>query len=503
MNLPVKAGDIVGGKYTIEALLGAGGMGAVFLASHAQLRRHVAIKFLLSEAMSNPDAFARFEREAHAAAALQSDHVTRVLDMGALPSGTPYIVMEYLEGEDLAARLVAQRQLPVEQAVAYILEACDALSEAHALGIVHRDLKPANLFLAHRPNGATRVKVLDFGISKMRIEGKPLSLTGTGAIMGSPLYMSPEQLRGSGKVDERSDIWALGVVLYELLAGDPPFMAEAFPEQCALILTAPVPALLAKRAGVPARLEAVILRCLAKPPSERFSTVGELAAALFAAVPNLPLGPTSGLVSSRPPPNFLSADATERMPAIPERPTGGNRYGNVTAIPVSNSEGPPVHSRRALGVGVALAACALGAVLGAGFVLRPHSQLGLVTSPAAPIAAPVPSASAGEADPPRPPALPLIPPPPPLPSPPPPAEPALTAATPSPPATPTHHAAPSTPAPRPKSHAAAPIATTTSAAPAAAPPAPPPAAAPAAADCSTPYFFDAQGNKVFKPECLK
>ena len=499
MELPVAPGDLVGGKYVIEALLGAGGMGAVFLANHEQLRRHVAIKFLLSEAMSNPDAFARFEREAHAAAALQSDNVTRVIDMGALPGGAPYIVMEYLEGEDLAAKLSVDGRLPVEQAVAYVIEACDALSEAHALGIVHRDLKPANLFLARRPNGSVRVKVLDFGISKMSASGnaKAMSLTGTGAVMGSPLYMSPEQLKGSGKVDERSDIWSLGVVLYEFLVGQPPYMGDAFPEQCALILTAPVPPLRGKRPEISPRLESVVMRCLAKEPRERFAHVGELTAALLAAVPNANLGASSRLAISHAPstvPDARGIGGTLAMGGTP-RPSV-QREGSVTAMPVSHAGIPQEMSGRTIGIGVAVAACALG-VVAVLFAMRPGSDHGAPPPIQAVQTAAVPVPG------------PAIPPPPdPATAAPPPADPvAATAAT--PPATaasPSHPAAPSSPGGHTRSHSNAPTTPSPPPSPVAAPaaaPAAPAAPVPAAKDCSTPYYFDAQGNKVFKPDCLK
>jgi serine/threonine-protein kinase len=495
MELPVQPGDLVGGKYVIEALLGAGGMGAVFLANHEQLRRHVAIKFLLSEAMSNPDAFARFEREAHAAAALQSDNVTRVIDMGALPGGAPYIVMEYLEGEDLAARLMVEGRLPIEQAVAYVIEACDALSEAHALGIVHRDLKPANLFLARRPNGSVRVKVLDFGISKMSASGnaKGMSLTGTGAVMGSPLYMSPEQLKGSGKVDERSDIWSLGVVLYEFLAGQPPYMGDAFPEQCALILTAAVPPLRAKRPDVSPRLEAVVMRCLAKEASARFSHVGELTAALLAAVPNANLGASGRLAVSQAPstvPDARGAGGTLALSRTP-RPSP-QREGSVTAVPVSHTGVPQEMSRRAMGIIVALAACALGAAAVI-FAMRPSSDHGapppIQAVQTSPVAAPGPAI-------PTPPSEPST-------ATPPPPDTAAPAAPPATAASPSQPTAPSSPGARPRSHASPPAPATPPPSPVAPPAAAPAAPAPGAKDCSTPYYFDAQGNKVFKPDCLK
>jgi eukaryotic-like serine/threonine-protein kinase len=514
MFLPIKPGDFVDGKYVIESVIGVGGMGAVFLAYHEQLRRRVAIKFLLNEAKENPDAYARFEREAHAAAALQSENVTRVIDLGALPDGTPYIVMEYLEGQDLSARLASVGRLPIEEAVAHVLEVCDALSEAHALGIVHRDLKPANLFLAQRANGSTRVKVLDFGISKMGASGigKQMSLTGTGAVMGSPLYMSPEQLRGSGKVDERTDIWALGVVLYEFLAGRPPFQAEAFPEQCALILTAPAPPLREHRPDVPPALEAIVMRCLAKDVNVRFSNVGELTAALLGMGAQADLSASARLGLPLQPPTVRNAvvapmDLTLQVPPQVPAPV---QYGTSTSMPVSRAEVPMKSSRLSLGLGIVLGIGVLSGLAGTFLLTRSRQASENAGPPAAAASAPGVNSS--------PEATPIPPPQAPVepqtgvasPSPPPVAPGAPGATAPSTSAVSTSAASPAhPPSPHQKGHAPAPSPPSgrTSPAPNPPPPAPAPpapaAAAPAAPDCSTPYYFDSQGNKVFKPDCLK
>jgi len=211
---PFATGDVVAGKYRVDRPLGAGGMGVVVAATHVELDRPVAIKVLLSGAAKDPDVVARFSREARAAAKIRSEHVARVLDVGLLPSGLPFMVMEYLEGEDLAWRLTQQACLPLPEIAQYVLEACEALAEAHAAGIIHRDLKPANLFLATRPDRSRIVKLLDFGISKSPV-GAAGAVTSTQAVMGSPVYMSPEQLVSAKNVDARSDVWSLGVVLYE------------------------------------------------------------------------------------------------------------------------------------------------------------------------------------------------------------------------------------------------------------------------------------------------
>lgn len=279
----LKPGDVIDGVYVLERLLGQGGMGAVYAAREERLGRRVAIKVLLDAVADRPEVVKRFEREARSAAALQSDHVTRVLSVGTLPGGAPFIVMELLEGEDLASVLAARGRLAVAEVASYMSQVCEALAEAHALGIVHRDLKPANIFLARRPTGATTVKVLDFGISKGAVGAAPESLTATSAFIGTPYYMSPEQLREAKAVDARSDIWALGVVMYELLTGRPPFVADALADLCVLIVDSkPVP-VSAMRPDVTPALDAVLARCMEKEPAHRFASVKELAAALAVA----------------------------------------------------------------------------------------------------------------------------------------------------------------------------------------------------------------------------
>jgi len=279
----VGIGDVLAGKYKVEWLLGQGGMGYVVAARHKQLDRQVAIKILMPELCEIEDAVARFLREARAAACIQNEHVARVLDVGTLEDNAPYMVMELLEGRDLAHEL-NEGVLPVTDAVDHVLQACEALAEAHALGIVHRDLKPANLFRTRRADGSPLIKVLDFGISKaLRTvgDGAPLvHTTETQVLVGSPHYMSPEQVRSPKSVDARSDIWSLGITLYELLTGLPPFVSDSF--MC--ILTAVVadePAdIRLLREDVPIGLQGVILKCLDKKASGRYANVVELAEAL-------------------------------------------------------------------------------------------------------------------------------------------------------------------------------------------------------------------------------
>jgi serine/threonine-protein kinase len=280
MSLPYPPGTVLAGKYRVERLLGKGGMGWVVVATHLQLEQRVALKFMNAEhAGEHPDSVARFIREARAAARIQSEFVARVSDVGTLENGSPYLVMEYLEGRDMEALVRSGDKLPISQLVNYVLEACEGLAEAHAAGIVHRDLKPANLFLARRTDGSVRVKLLDFGISKLTAmpgSGPDVGMTSTQALMGSPLYMSPEQLRSSKNVDRRTDIWSMGVILYECLTGVSPFEAETLPEVCARIMAEPAP----PPRGVPRGLDLVVMKCLEKDAQKRFPDTGALATAL-------------------------------------------------------------------------------------------------------------------------------------------------------------------------------------------------------------------------------
>ena len=279
VQLP-RPGEVLAGKYRIESIVGTGGMGVVMGATDVSLGRPVAIKFLSPQKLARPGARERFEREARAAAQIQSEHVVRVYEIGNMPpNGTPFIVMEHLRGADLSQVLQSRGGLAIEEAVDYVLQASEALGEAHARGIVHRDLKPQNLFLTQRPDGSPCVKVLDFGISKAQ-EDEQQNLTSTDMVMGTPLYMSPEQVRSLKNVDQRSDIWALGSILFELLTAAPVFEAPSMSALCAMIATDPPVPLRARRPQAPPELEAVILRCLHKDPNGRYSDVAALADAL-------------------------------------------------------------------------------------------------------------------------------------------------------------------------------------------------------------------------------
>lgn len=276
-NLP-KPGDVVADKYEIVSVIGIGGMGAVFEATHLRLRQRVAIKMLHPYVKDLPGSIARFEREARAAGQLRSPNIARVLDVETQKTDTPYMVMEFLEGNDLGVELSAHGRLPIKDAVDYVIQACAGMHEAHALGIIHRDLKPANLFVCRTPDGPI-IKILDFGISKITTETDG-RLTAAMTTMGSPIYMSPEQLREARDVDARADIWGLGVILYELLAGRPPHTGTVTVVTAAIIADKP-PKLSTLRLDVPPGLEAVVLKALSKDPAARFADALSFAQALF------------------------------------------------------------------------------------------------------------------------------------------------------------------------------------------------------------------------------
>jgi serine/threonine-protein kinase len=277
---PVATGSLLAGRYSIETVLAEGGMGVVWLGRHVELDKPVAIKFLRRALCGKDAVVARFLNEARAAAALRSNHVVKVIDVGQLESGRPYLVMEHLEGTDLDALVERGGPLPVERAVDYALQVCEALAEAHGAGIVHRDIKPENLFLSQAGPAKATVKVVDFGLAK-RLDGAGAKVvTGPLENMGSPCYMSPEQIGTPQQVDERTDIWSLGVVLYRLLTGILPFDGDSLAEVCARVLNAAPAPLREGNPELDANIESIVARCLEKKPEDRFASVGELAKAL-------------------------------------------------------------------------------------------------------------------------------------------------------------------------------------------------------------------------------
>jgi serine/threonine-protein kinase len=268
---------VIAGKYRVDALIGEGGMGAVLKAHHIDLDEPVAIKVLLREMMDRNDIVTRFLREAKAAVKLKGEHVARVHDVGRLANDVPYIVMEYLDGADLGEIVKHHGRQDPAIAVDLMLQACEALAEAHALGIVHRDVKASNFFVIQPEGQAPCLKVLDFGIATAP-EGTS-DLTGTQAVIGTPAYMAPEQMRAAVQADMRSDIWSLGVVLYELLEGERPFRSEVYSELVLMVgMDPPHPM---ENPAVPHALRAVVMKCLEKEMDRRYQTVAELAIALL------------------------------------------------------------------------------------------------------------------------------------------------------------------------------------------------------------------------------
>jgi len=368
-RVSVLPGDVLGGKFRVERVLGEGGMGVVTAATHLALGQLVALKFMLPQAMEFPDNVARFEREARAAVRLKSEHVARVTDVGRLDNGAPYIVMEYLEGEDLDS-VIARGRVPIQTAVDYVLQVCEAVGEAHSLGIVHRDLKPKNLFLTKRLSGKALIKVLDFGISKS-LGDTDLNLTSTTQHLGSPNYMSPEQLRSSRNVDHHTDIWALGVILYELLTGRVPFIAETVTQLTAMVLEDPPRPLLALRSDVPLALAYAITKCLEKKPENRFRSVAELALALApfasaegAAKAQEVLAPISGRTTSQ---ETLAAPDPSSFRVVGQG-SSTNSAWDRTQLATSS------RSRRGIVVGATALAIIAGAAALIKLTRHPHNE---------------------------------------------------------------------------------------------------------------------------------
>ncbi|WP_437635424.1 protein kinase domain-containing protein [Sorangium sp. So ce854] len=376
-DLPLQPGDVLRGKYRIVRVIGAGGMGAVLEAQHLVLDQRVAIKLVLPEAAKRDASVQRFLREARAASSLRSEHVARVLDVDTLDGGLPYLVMDLLEGSDLSARLKAEGPLPIDEACEMGVQICEGLSEAHARGIVHRDIKPGNLFVVRRADGSPLVKVLDFGIAKLVAPADEISadsLTSQNALVGSPLYMSPEQMRSPRAVDTRSDIWSLGVALYQALSGRLPFEAETFGELILLVTQDPPAPLSSRRAGLPEALSGSIMRCLERRPEDRWQDVAQLAAALAPFAParcrplveraqatlaasgrgSLPSAPHGQAPAAAPAGAAGSLPMSTTVPA-PEAARPASTSATATTVPAATiagapaaDPGPPAGSRRAI-----------------------------------------------------------------------------------------------------------------------------------------------------------
>jgi serine/threonine-protein kinase len=387
-EFPPATGSTFDGRFLIEETLGSGGMGVVVAARHLALKRRVAIKVLRPELAESGDWVVRFVREARAVARLKSEHVVDVLDVGTLASGIPYYVMEYLSGIDLETLVQVRGRLALEDVVEYVLQALEALAEAHRHGIIHRDLKPANLFLTTREDDSGFIKVLDFGVSKL-VDWETTSdgtVTRQGAMLGSPLYMSPEQIQDASTVDERSDIWSIGAVMHELLVGTPPFDAGPI----ATVIRAICSQSYEPPAGVdlPPECLKILARCLRRKREERFQSAEELALAFR------PLARTSAahvsinrilrIRGSAPPPRLeVAAPRAELFDTAP-----GSRLDaplpSVTPVESDTVHSPPpgamlrIFSLAFVGTGVVMAA--LWFAHGAHDASPPK---GSVTSPAA------------------------------------------------------------------------------------------------------------------------
>ncbi|HEY8090290.1 MAG TPA: serine/threonine-protein kinase, partial [Polyangiaceae bacterium] len=361
---PVGIGDVVDGKYRIERELGAGGMGVVMAARHLAVGEIVALKFLRLEHAEDHQLTERMKREALATFRLRSEHAVRAMDVGQLPSGSIYIVMELLEGEDLRAILRERRVLPETEAVSYALQVCDALEDAHALGIIHRDLKPQNLFLATQPRGTRILKVLDFGVSKLdpdRFDAAPM--TGPGGV-GTPRYMAPEQWSGM-QTDARTDVWALGMILYEMLTGSVPNERRSPAERQMLLTAGAIQSPRTLRPEVTAGVEQVVLRCLRPEPERRWRSARRLALALREARPDVQLAPEGLPVTrsdvtavdptshraeslvrafSRPPSTKPAAASPSQHVTRRAAPASMPGYGQLPDAPLHETEEPEVET---------------------------------------------------------------------------------------------------------------------------------------------------------------
>ncbi len=363
-----KLGETLAGRYQIVALRGEGMMGVVLEAHDFASGARVALKVLRPEVAHVPGVAERLDREGRVVATMRSPHVVRVFDLGTTPSGLPFFAMELLSGHDLAALMTAGRTFSIPEAVRWVRQACAGLAEAHALGVVHRDLKPHNLFLARQPDGSERLVILDFGVSKLL--GDDASLTMTQASLGTPLYMAPEQVRSAKNVDARTDVWALGIVLFELITGDPPFDGESAHSVTAAIVADPPRQLRSLSAHAPPELEAVLNRALAKDPTQRFASVEALSAALAPfeagqAVPDEQPTQVTHLPFDldAPPPSAFGRAATQLAP-------GGGPSSAAAGWPAPTPTTTPAARARSRGTHLALAGGGLALLIGVTLLIR-------------------------------------------------------------------------------------------------------------------------------------
>ena len=369
-------GTVLEGAYRIERLVGEGGMGAVYEAAHLRLGTRVAVKVMARELAANSEALARFHREALVTSGLGHPHIVKVLDFSTTPSGEPFLAMEFLEGEDLEHRLRRVRRLPIADVVHIIKQVASALAATHAKAIVHRDLKPGNIFLLTAAGENDFVKVLDFGISKVR--SASTKLTRTSSVMGTSAYMSPEQARGHIEdIDERTDQWALACIVWECLSGEGPFWGENVPSILFQIVHEPPAPLLPKVAGLPSQVEEVLLRALAKAKNDRFANVSDFALALERAG-----GAVVSTVVGRP--EIPARTAQLPAPALSKSTTFSNTAGELDDFAVARA--------RPKWIWVLAAGAARGLLLVAFLLLRPGPAAKTVVASPPPPVAPAPPA---------------------------------------------------------------------------------------------------------------
>ncbi|MFO0553206.1 MAG: protein kinase [Polyangiaceae bacterium] len=370
----LEAGSILAGKFQISQLLAEGGMGSVYLAHHLELGYRVAVKVLREEWRGDREALVRFQREGVATASLSSPYVARVFDVGNLEDGRPYMVMEFLEGRDLGVEIERRQRLPAVEAARYCVQICEAMAEAHAAGIIHRDLKPANVFLSHEGDRRT-IKVVDFGISRF-VQPEQVNLTQTQSAFGTPLYMAPESVRSAKLADERSDVWAIGVILYELVTGEPPFTGETATAVAVSVTVDEAPPPSTRASDVPQEIDRIVARALQKDPAKRYQTAREFGDALRAF-----LGEARD--TSADPSATVSSTSSDALP--PGR----------SVVPAQTVSNPIALRERGRGAGLALGAAAAvvaaGVVVAIVMVLRPARGDAGASSAAEPsqLAAPV------------------------------------------------------------------------------------------------------------------
>jgi serine/threonine-protein kinase len=393
MRAADRVGSVVAGKYRLDALLGEGGMGAVFQATHLTVGKRFAIKLLHAEVSKNPDAKRRFTQEAQAASRIGHPGILDVYDLGEAEDGGLYMVMELLVGESLAER-VSRGQLGIQESVRHAISMLTALEAAHGASIIHRDIKPANVFLVKTGGGTTSLRVLDFGIAKFQ---EPLdgARTNTGAVLGSPYYMAPEQVRAEKEIDARADVWAVGATLYELLVGEPAHVAPTHAAVIAKIVMTPAPLVSVRRPEVDEHLDGIVARALAIDPEMRWVSAADMRLALETYL----AGNATTLMSDRPASPAASGDHRE---ALAFQPPSGNRArsgnGETPRAVVADATTDKTRGREGLSFGkLAVSAIALGALVTVGVLLSKSSNRGAAPAGAAattePIAAPTPSVS--------------------------------------------------------------------------------------------------------------